>query len=149
MTKPVLPTKLRQKGFESVQKGYRSADARPLFFENELLYCELTVASDIQKGLLLVSFVAVGNYCRGMLKKAFLFRFALHERRTSVFLQTKRLSFAENFLTVLESYLLLQTKSLSFAQTFPYCYPKQSFFALRFPFQPPLTYCLQRLQLFF
>ena len=37
------------KGFESVQKGYRSADARPLFFENELLYCELTVASGIRK----------------------------------------------------------------------------------------------------
>ena len=35
------------------------------------------------------------------------------------FSQTKRLSFAEKFLTVLESHLLLQTKSLSFAQTFP------------------------------
>ena len=43
----------------------------------------------------------------------------------------------------------LCTKSLSFAQTFPYCHPKQSFSALRFPFAPPLTYCLQRMQLFF
>ena len=32
------------------------------------------------------------------------------------FSHTKRLSFAENFLTVLESHLLFQTKSLSFAQ---------------------------------
>ena len=43
MTKPVLPTKRRRKGFESVQKGYRSADARPMFFEKELLYYKLTV----------------------------------------------------------------------------------------------------------
>ena len=30
-----------------------------------------------------------------------------------------------------------------------YCHPKQLFFALRCPFQRPLTYCLQRIQLFF
>ena len=43
LSKPVLPAKRRRKGFESVRKGYRSADARPIFFENGLLYCKLTV----------------------------------------------------------------------------------------------------------
>ena len=41
--KPVLPAKRRRKGFESVRKGYRSADARPMFFEKQLFYCKLTV----------------------------------------------------------------------------------------------------------
>ena len=71
VSKPVLLTKRRRKGFESVQKGYRSADARPLFFEKELLYCKLTVASDIRKGLLHVSFGAVRSCCRGALRKSF------------------------------------------------------------------------------
>ena len=67
--KPVLPAKRRRKGFESVRKGYRSADARPLFFEKEKVYCKLTVASDIQKGLLLVSFGAVGSWSFCALKQ--------------------------------------------------------------------------------
>ncbi len=61
MPKPVLSEKRRRKGFESVRKGYRSADARPMFFEKELLYCKLTAASGIRKGLLHVSLGAVGN----------------------------------------------------------------------------------------
>ena len=61
VSKPVLPTKRRQKGFESVRKGYRSADARPMFFEKELLYYKLTVARGIRKGLLHVSFGVVGS----------------------------------------------------------------------------------------
>ena len=69
--KPVLSAKRRCKGFESVRKGFRSADARLMFFENGLLYSKLTVASDIQKGLLLVSFGAVGNCSRGALRKSF------------------------------------------------------------------------------
>jgi hypothetical protein len=60
--KPVLPANRRRKGFESVRKGYRSADARPMFFEKELLCCKLTAASDIQKGLLHVSFGEVGSW---------------------------------------------------------------------------------------
>ena len=32
VTKPVLPAKRQRKGFESVRKGYRSADARLMFF---------------------------------------------------------------------------------------------------------------------
>ena len=42
LPKPVLPAKRRRKGFESVRKGYRSADARLIFFENEKVYCKLT-----------------------------------------------------------------------------------------------------------
>ena len=63
--KPFFRTKRRRKGFESVRKGYRSADARLMFFEKELLYSKLTVASDIRKGLLHVSLGAVRNCCRG------------------------------------------------------------------------------------
>ena len=71
MPKPVLPAKRRRKGFESVRKGGCTADARLMFFENGLLYCKLTAASAIQKGLLLVSFGAVGNCSRGALRKSF------------------------------------------------------------------------------
>ena len=41
--KPVLPTKRRRKGFESVRKDSCRADARLKFFEKGLLYCKLTV----------------------------------------------------------------------------------------------------------
>ena len=71
VSKPVLPAKRRRKGFESVQKGYRSADARPLFFEKELFYYKLTVASGIRKGLLLVSFGAVWSWSFAALKLIF------------------------------------------------------------------------------
>ena len=37
LSKPVLPAKRRRKGFESVRKGYRSADARLMFFEKVVL----------------------------------------------------------------------------------------------------------------
>ena len=97
MPKLVLPAKRRRKGFESVRKGYRSADARLMFFENGLLYCKLTVASDIKKGLVHVSFGAVGNYCRGMLKKAFLFRFALHELKKTPLSRIKKIFISRNF----------------------------------------------------
>ena len=53
------------------------------------------------------------------------------------------------FLACFKNRPFLQTQSLSFAQTFPYPHPKQPFSTLRLPFQPPLTYCLQRIQLFF
>ena len=72
MSKPVLPANRRRKGFESVRKGYCSADARLLFFEKELLYCKLTATSDIRKGLLHVSFCAVGSWSFAMLRKGFL-----------------------------------------------------------------------------
>ena len=71
VSKPVLPAKRRRKGFESVRKGYRSADARLMFFEKGLLCCKLTVASDIRKGLLLVSFGTVRSGCCGALRKSY------------------------------------------------------------------------------
>ena len=52
-----------------MRKGYRSADARLIFFENGLLYCKLTVANDIRKGQLLVSFGAVGSWSFGALNR--------------------------------------------------------------------------------
>ena len=52
-----------------MRKGYRSADARLMFFEKQLFYCKLTVASDIQKGLLRVSFGAVGSWSFAVLKQ--------------------------------------------------------------------------------
>ena len=52
-----------------MRKGYRSADARLMFFEKELLCCKLTAASDIQKGLLHVSLGAVGSWSFCALKK--------------------------------------------------------------------------------
>ena len=168
MPKPVLPTKRRRKGFESVRKGYCSADARLWFFEKELFYCKLTVASSIRKGLLHVSFGAVRNYCRGMLKNAFLYRAALHEPKKRLYRESKKFSLAETLRTSLKA-AFLRTKtsfctclsSLSaktsiftnqkffFRTNLFYCHPKQLFFALRCPFQRPLTYCLQRMQLFF
>ena len=45
-----------------MRKGNCTANARLIFFEKELLYCKLTVASGIQKGLLHVSFGAVGSW---------------------------------------------------------------------------------------
>ena len=83
-----------------------------------------------------------------MLKMLFFFGLLCMNGERQFFWKTKRLSFAESFLTVLESHLLLQTKSLSFAQTFPYCYPKQPFSTLHLPFQCPLTYCPQKIPIF-
>ena len=55
--------------FEPVRKGYCSADARPIFFENGIPHCKLTGASRIQKGQLLVIFVAVGIcFCSVLIK---------------------------------------------------------------------------------
>ena len=59
VSNPAFRTKRRRKGFESVRKGSSTADAKLLFFEKGLLYCKLTAASAIQKGLLHVSFGAV------------------------------------------------------------------------------------------
>ena len=79
MPKPAFPAKRRRKGFESVQKGYRSADARLIFFENGLLYCKLTVGCRGWNVWLLVSFGVVHSRFCCALKKAFLYWLALHE----------------------------------------------------------------------
>ena len=85
------------------------------------------------------------------------------------FLQTKSFSFAQTFFIAIQSNSFLPSISLrntlnllsakisyfhkpkafySHKLFFNY-HPKQLFFALRHPFAPPLTYCLQRMQLFF
>jgi len=70
-----------------VRKGYRSADARLRSFEKGLFCCKLTAAGAFLKELLHVSLGAVGNYCRGVLKKGFsLYRLPLHELKTPAFL---------------------------------------------------------------
>ena len=71
VSKPVLPAKRRRKGFESVRKGYCSADARLMFFEKELLYSKLTVRFHRQNLWLHVSLGAVRSCCRGALRKSF------------------------------------------------------------------------------
>ena len=130
-----------------MRKGYRSADARPMFFEKELFYYKLTVASDIQKGLLLVSFVAVGNYCRGMLKKAFLFRFALHELKKTPLSRIKKIFISRNFTNFTQSHFfthknffctclsslsakipIFTNQKLSFAESFTNCPQKPPFY---------------------
>ena len=109
MPKPVLPANRRRKGFESVRKGYCSANARPMFFEKELLYCKLTVASDIRKGLLRVSFGAVRSRCRCALKKVF--------SLSGCFAWAKKLFFsAKQKVFRLQKALRFALKSLSFSQ---------------------------------
>ena len=147
MPKPVLPTKRRRKGFESVRKDYRSADARPMFFEKQLFYSKLTGASGIRKGLLHVSFGAVRSRCRCALKNAFLYRIALHELKKLFFSANQKFSFYRKlyklhskpffthkklllhvpFFAVRKNFPFLQTKSLSFAQTFTNCPQKPPF----------------------
>ena len=48
--KPVYGTTRFFGCFEPVRMGYCTADARPIFFENGLLYCKLTGANVFKKG---------------------------------------------------------------------------------------------------
>ena len=57
--KPVCDATHFFRCFEPVRKGCCTSDARLLLFENGKLYSKLTGASHIQKGWLLVIFVAV------------------------------------------------------------------------------------------
>ena len=153
-----------------MRKGYRSADARLMFFEKEKVYCKLTVASAIQKGLLHVSFGAVRSRCRCALKKAFLYRLALHELKKFAFSTNQKVFFCKNLslfpskatlfcppLPISTPLNLLSAKNSHFHKSkvfllhksFLNCYPKHPFSTLRRPFVPPLTYCPQRMQLFF
>ena len=81
-------------------------------------------------------------------KTSFARTFLRCSQKTPIFTNQK-VFFCRKLYEMSSKAAFLRTKSLSFAQTFPYCHPKQSFSALRFPFVPPLTYCLQRMQLFF
>ena len=169
MPKPVLPAIRRRKGFESVRKGYRSADARLRFFEKQLFYRKLTVGFRGWNLQLLVSFGAVGSLCRGgFYKKLFFIDWSFRSWKSAFFayqkisicrklyallskasrFRNRNTACSNNFLLSSKA-ALLRTKSILFAQTFPYSHPKQSFSTLHFPFAQPLTYCLQRMQLFF
>ena len=127
--------------------------------------------------------------CFGVLKKAFLYRIALHELKKlffsanqkfsiyrklyalpskaslfrnqntahsnnfllsakTAFSRTKTFLLHKPFLAGFKNRPFSQTKSLAFTQTFSYSRPKQSFSALRSPFQPPLTYCPQKIPIF-
>ena len=129
MPKPVLPAKRRRKGFESVRKGGCTANARPLFFEKELFYCKLTVASGIRNGLLHVSLGAVGSLCRGGLRKSF--------------------SLSVSLASAEKVCLFRKPKAFLLHKPFLYSHPKQLFSTLHLPFAPPLTYCPKRIQPFF
>ena len=77
-----------------------------------------------------------------MLKNAFLFRFALHElKKTALFRKPKGFRLQKALRTVLKKPPFYVQKAFYSHKTFLNCYPKQLFFALRCPFQSPLTYC--------
>ena len=136
-----------------MRKDSYSADARPMFFEKELFYSKLTVASDIEKGLLLVSFGAVESLCFGVLKKAFLYRIALHELKKLFFsanqkfsiyrklyaLPSKASRFRKQNTACLNHFLLSSKtafftyKNLSFAQAFPCRFQKPPIFTNQKP----------------
>ena len=120
MPKPVLPAKRRQKGFESVRKGNCTANARPLFFENGLLHCKLTVASAIQKGLLHVSFGAVRSRCRCALKKAFSLSDNFAGAVKAVLFRKPKVFYLQKALQTSLKAAFLRTKT-SFAQAFSRC----------------------------
>ena len=103
-----------------------------------------------------------------MLKNTFLYRVALHELKkfaysanqkfsiyrklyelhSKSFLRTKT-SFAQAFFRCPQKFLFCTSKKFTAHTNFPCSHPKQPFSALRFPFQRPLTYCLQRMHPFF
>ena len=68
--------------------------------------------------------------------------------KTSIFTNQK-VFFFRKLYELSSKTAFLCTKSLLFAQTFPCRYPKPLFSTLHLPFAPPLTYCPQRIQLFF
>ena len=109
-----------------MRKGYRSADARLMFFEKGLLYCKLTVASNIRKELLHVSFGVVGSRCRCALKNAFLYRLALYGLKKLPFPQDKSFPFTESFTLYPQKPLVFATKTPLVRTTF-YCLQKPPF----------------------
>ena len=61
--KPVLPAKRRRKGFESVRKGYRSADARLMFFRKRVIVLQAYSSKRYSKR------VALGGNKKGLCKR--------------------------------------------------------------------------------
>jgi hypothetical protein len=92
-----------------------------MFFEKEKVYCKLTVASDIRKGLLHVSLGAVGSLCRGGLRKSF--------------------SLSVSLASAEKVCLFRKPKAFLLHKPFLYSHPKQLFSTLYLPFALSLTYC--------
>ena len=67
--------------------------------------------------------------------------------KTALFYVQKAFLLHKPFLAGFKNRPFSQTKCLAFTQTFSYSHPKHSFFA-RCPFQPPLTYCPQKIPIF-
>ena len=109
-----------------MRKGYRSADARLQSFEKGLLYCKLTVAGAILKGLLHVSLGAVGKCCRGwFIKKLFIFSLPCINRKSRLFYKPKAFLAHKPCLAVLKR----QAFPSSISHSHPaitYCPPKNS-----------------------
>ena len=126
----------RRWGFESVRKGSRTSDARLRSFEKRLFCCKLTVASDIWKGLLHVSFGAVGNWNFSMLKNAFLYQVTLHELKKFAFSAKQKFS-------IYRKLYKLHSKPLFYAQKPLLHVP---FFAVRKKshFHKPKVFLLQK-----
>ena len=142
MPKPVLPTKRRRKGFESVRKDSCSADARLRFFENEKVCCKLTAASAIQKGLLHVSFGAVGSLCRGGFIRSFSLLIGLSEAENLPFSQTKSFPFIESFTNFTQSRFFTHknffcTCLSSLSEKFPIFTNQKPFFCTNLSLFPP------------
>ena len=72
-----------------MRKGSRASDARLRSFEKEKVYCKLTVASAILKGLLHVSLGMIEKCCRGGFIKDVSFFIALHELKKPPFYKPK------------------------------------------------------------
>ena len=86
----------RRWGFESVRKGGRTSDARLRSFEKGMLYCKLTAASAILKGLLHVSLGTVEKCCLSGFVKSFSLLVGLAWIEKSLFRKQKRFFFVEN-----------------------------------------------------
>ena len=124
--------------------GYRSADARLLFFENEKVYCKLTVGCRGWNLQLLVSFGTLGSWSFAVLK----WGIALHELKKQPFSANQKVFFCRklyaspskasrfrNQNTACSNNFLLSAKtafftykSLSFAQAFPCRFQKPPIF---------------------
>ena len=89
------------------------------FYEKELLYCKLTVGYRGLNLQLLVRFGAVQIWNFSMLKKAFLYRKALHELKKRLYRETKSFPFTESFTNFTQSRFYAQ--KLLFARAFLRC----------------------------
>ena len=148
MSKPVLPAKGDEKALNRCERVTVVQTQDWCFSEKELLYCKLTVGYRGLNLQLLVSFGAVQIWNFSMLKKAFLFRLALHELKKFVFFAKQKV-FVHRKLYELSSKAAFCTYKKPFMHTILFlCNPKLLFSTLRSPFQPTLTYCPQKFPVF-